>query len=79
MKNIQLRINRRYIFNTRTLRFLMSEHKLSNRDLSEAIQVARSAINNWLNRGTQPSSDCLLRLATVFSIDPFDLMENVED
>ena len=56
------------------LKFLMKDHNLKQKSLSEAINVSQSAISAWLSGTKEPCIESLWKLADFFDVSIDELV-----
>lgn len=58
----------------RRLKQLRTDHKLTQKELSEKLNVTQNAIFNWENRKREPSANMIEKIAALFEVPPAYLM-----
>lgn len=69
----------RYALNVNVLKTWMIENNVTSKRLCDMIGVTTSALNSWINKGTEPRVGSVLAIAYVTGIDIYDLMQVVND
>ena len=69
---------RHFAFQPDRLRQLVEESGLSQYAFGKAMDVSQGAITKWICGKSVPTADCLLRICTALSIEPWDLMKATE-
>lgn len=57
----------------------MTRNEMTRQQLSEALNVSRMTIYNWINHSKMPSAYAVYRMAKVFGVTMEQLMEGVEE
>lgn len=53
---------------------LLKQKHLSQKDLSEYAGISPAAISSWKSKGTNPSSDKIIKICEFLNVDPYYLL-----